>query len=484
MFINFILGSNIFAVDIAPNETANKLKLQGRYNLLVHDDGIQLLLINSSQPLYYWPVRVLRRFGASNSRFSFESGRSSQTGAGQFEFFSPSCKLINEAVAQLTERVKTGMNTNDIYQRDSKSPLPLEQSPLTNSHHATKVQSSLAMEKFSEKLHINPGEFIQRNPLASVDSLNGKFYSSEEFNLSKNSLPFEIESNYDNYSYKVEDKKVETRIRSKINEQEPNIIQFNTSKKPTAEVPTYINIDHLLKTTDNQPFSPTDGITPMNAPLVLERMRSESEPTPPGKIAQSEENAYVNMQNFSLIPDYTPPVVHVSKAADSFENVPTSSPGLQRSVYSHSTQNISKMFEASVETNKQTSTLPKSFSSLQISQQQQQQFFPQHHQQFYQPSQDSQQYMPHVQRFYQPTPQQVHPNQHPSYPSHQHSFPYLQPQVQQPQAFHMGRHVYPRSAPSSGVIDPAQRPTARKGYPTSAPNSGYHLTHRDQYNAQ
>ena len=51
--------------------------------------------------LYSWPVAVLRRYGASNSKFFFESGRRSQTGVGNFIFLTPFCKSIKQAVSNI-----------------------------------------------------------------------------------------------------------------------------------------------------------------------------------------------------------------------------------------------------------------------------------------------------------------------------------------------------------------------------------------------
>ena len=97
----------MYTVEVQENESSNRLNLHGNYTLKLYDDGFQLLDKVTENVLYSWPVAVLRRYGSSNSKFSFESGRRSQTGVGNFIFLTPFCKRINQSVYNMTQHAKS-----------------------------------------------------------------------------------------------------------------------------------------------------------------------------------------------------------------------------------------------------------------------------------------------------------------------------------------------------------------------------------------
>ncbi|KAI6647937.1 Docking protein 3 [Oopsacas minuta] len=532
---NHIYGdSNIFSVEIEQNETSERLKLSGGYNLILLNDGIQLTTQDSKRVIYFWHVKVLRRFGSSNSRFSIESGRSSQSGVGNFVFFTPSCKLINEKVTDMTERIKHNKSSGDVVRIESRTT-PTDISPLTQTHSATRVQTSIASEKFAQKEREYPKESIRPNPISSVDSLNeNAFYpirvnNEREKNLitTKKSLPPES-GNISDYSLNEIQKKPLIKIRSsQTSDADSNTIELNT--KPTTvhiDRPDYVNFESYLRATaDVQDPSISDAQTPMNAedyrkmlPIAFERMRSESEPTPP-KICLPREDSnsmYVNLQNIlPANPDDKIPMAreYQSNSVENLRMSPERPSHMQKSVHSLSTQNLAGLsgnqdFEIPSDTNLQPTALPKSLSLMQITHrqgqpQQQQQYYPPQQQQFYPqhpclhpptfiPQQfhtepNQQQYPRGVDRFYQQPPQQqIDTHRQVMYQTNT-EFPYLQqlrlpyaPSVCPPDSFQPTRQ-YPRSAPSSGMIDAVQRPAIRDVYPCSAPNTGSHSMQRDIY---
>ena len=97
----------MYTVEVEENESSNRLNLHGCYILKLYDDGFHLLDKETENVLYSWPVAVLRRYGSSNSKFSFESGRRSQTGVEYLIFLTPFCKRIHQFFYNMTHHEKS-----------------------------------------------------------------------------------------------------------------------------------------------------------------------------------------------------------------------------------------------------------------------------------------------------------------------------------------------------------------------------------------
>ena len=152
-------SNNMYTVEIQSNETAIRLNLNGNYTLQLHDIGFQLLEKGTEKVLYSWPVTVLRRYGTSYNIFSFECGRRSQTGVGNFVFITPYHKLIKQAVDEMGSRAKLLSSTNlqksvdSLQSRNTDTPVQIEDTePLLTSSTRNEIFPHFSREGVKEDL--------------------------------------------------------------------------------------------------------------------------------------------------------------------------------------------------------------------------------------------------------------------------------------------------------------------------------------------
>lgn len=105
------------------NETAERLNLQGTYNLEVSPDAIALIAANSGAQIAIWPYRHIKSYGKSAGRISIETGKSAENGEGKFVFVSTCCReifgIINRNIRRLRdekERARLMKEAQDVEQ--------------------------------------------------------------------------------------------------------------------------------------------------------------------------------------------------------------------------------------------------------------------------------------------------------------------------------------------------------------------------------
>ena len=73
---------------IEPNETSERLKLEGKYSLVIASDGVKLIKPDSGMEVADWDYKYLKKYGKSTDKFSMETGRASKTGQGKLVFIT------------------------------------------------------------------------------------------------------------------------------------------------------------------------------------------------------------------------------------------------------------------------------------------------------------------------------------------------------------------------------------------------------------
>ncbi|XP_020635757.3 docking protein 2 [Pogona vitticeps] len=116
-----------FPVVVRATPASERIRLWGRFFLVVRPDVLELRGMTGGAVLYTWPYRFLRRFGHDKVIFSFEAGRRCDSGEGSFEFAT---KQGSEIIRVIEEAIQV--------QRDSgmKEPPPAG-SPDPSSRAAT-----------------------------------------------------------------------------------------------------------------------------------------------------------------------------------------------------------------------------------------------------------------------------------------------------------------------------------------------------------
>ncbi|KAG7518770.1 docking protein 3 [Solea senegalensis] len=85
---DLILPPNRYQVTVLSTEASRRCKLSGEYLVSPEKEAIILLTCNTSHTVYYWPYRLLRKFGQVEGGFSIEAGHRCQSGTGVFIFLS------------------------------------------------------------------------------------------------------------------------------------------------------------------------------------------------------------------------------------------------------------------------------------------------------------------------------------------------------------------------------------------------------------
>lgn len=89
------------------NETAERMNLQGNYNLEVSPEAVVLVAANSGAQIAIWPYRHIKSYGKSAGRITIETGRSAESGEGKFVCVSTCCReifgIINRNIRRLRD---------------------------------------------------------------------------------------------------------------------------------------------------------------------------------------------------------------------------------------------------------------------------------------------------------------------------------------------------------------------------------------------
>ena len=75
-------------MEIEPNETSDRLQLEGKYSLVVASDGVKLVKPDSGVEVADWDYKYLKKYGKSTGKFSMETGRASKTGQGKLVYLT------------------------------------------------------------------------------------------------------------------------------------------------------------------------------------------------------------------------------------------------------------------------------------------------------------------------------------------------------------------------------------------------------------
>ncbi|NWR86306.1 DOK2 protein, partial [Furnarius figulus] len=87
-----------FEVMVRATQSSQRCRLWGRYILRAGEEALELRHFQTSELLYSWPYRFLRRFGRDKVTFSFEAGRRCTSGEGNFEFDTRQGNEIFQAI--------------------------------------------------------------------------------------------------------------------------------------------------------------------------------------------------------------------------------------------------------------------------------------------------------------------------------------------------------------------------------------------------
>ncbi|NWW97502.1 DOK2 protein, partial [Caloenas nicobarica] len=91
-------SEQLFKVTVRATESSERCRLWGRCILRAGEEALELLDFQTSDIIYSWPYRFLRRFGRDKVTFSFEAGRRCTSGEGNFEFETRQGNEIFQAI--------------------------------------------------------------------------------------------------------------------------------------------------------------------------------------------------------------------------------------------------------------------------------------------------------------------------------------------------------------------------------------------------
>ncbi|NXF78024.1 DOK2 protein, partial [Sclerurus mexicanus] len=93
-----------FEVTVRATQSSQRCRLWGRYILRAGEEALELRHFQTSELLYSWPYRFLRRFGRDKVTFSFEAGRRCTSGEGNFEFDTRQGNEIFQAIESAIDK--------------------------------------------------------------------------------------------------------------------------------------------------------------------------------------------------------------------------------------------------------------------------------------------------------------------------------------------------------------------------------------------
>ncbi|NXM72507.1 DOK1 protein, partial [Serilophus lunatus] len=122
---------NSFWVTVQRTEAAERCELRGTYVLKAERDSLVLRDPRTSQTLYVWPYRLLRRYGRDKVMFSFEAGRRCDSGPGNFTFETKQgneiFRLVEASIQEQKAQVEENRQSCDSLEADSPSMVLIRQ---------------------------------------------------------------------------------------------------------------------------------------------------------------------------------------------------------------------------------------------------------------------------------------------------------------------------------------------------------------------
>ncbi|XP_015705709.1 docking protein 1 isoform X1 [Coturnix japonica] len=123
---------NAFWVTVQRTEAAERCELRGSYVLKAERDSLVLKDPQTSEILYVWPYRLLRRYGRDKVMFSFEAGRRCDSGPGNFTFETKQgneiFRLVEASIREQKAQVEENLQSCDSLDSDSPSVVLIRQS--------------------------------------------------------------------------------------------------------------------------------------------------------------------------------------------------------------------------------------------------------------------------------------------------------------------------------------------------------------------
>uniref|UniRef100_A0A8C9EIC0 Docking protein 1 n=1 Tax=Pavo cristatus TaxID=9049 RepID=A0A8C9EIC0_PAVCR len=120
---------NAFWVTVQRTEASERCELRGSYVLKAERDSLILKDPRTSEILYVWPYRLLRRYGRDKVMFSFEAGRRCDSGPGNFTFETKQgneiFRLVEASIREQKAQVEENQQSCDSLESDS----PKERDP-------------------------------------------------------------------------------------------------------------------------------------------------------------------------------------------------------------------------------------------------------------------------------------------------------------------------------------------------------------------
>ncbi|XP_007907349.2 docking protein 1 [Callorhinchus milii] len=173
-------GVNDYTVTVRSTDASERCELSGMYFLTLDKEVLMLKNIVSEEVVYEWPYRYLRRFGGDTRIFSFESGRSSKSGPGKFEFETKHGKQIvcsvNAAVKIQRENSDEERNHFDSLENDNS--LTVESA--TYKPHSGSPQSVSKLSEMCRYPKEHKYQLSKKIPSAVLDVFEGIHHLSCE----------------------------------------------------------------------------------------------------------------------------------------------------------------------------------------------------------------------------------------------------------------------------------------------------------------
>lgn len=94
------LPPKVQQVTVRTTEASQRCKLAGDYLVSPESDALLLLDSTTSNIIYRWPYKMLRKYGQVEGGFSIEAGRRCESGAGKFVFLSKQAQHIFQIISQ------------------------------------------------------------------------------------------------------------------------------------------------------------------------------------------------------------------------------------------------------------------------------------------------------------------------------------------------------------------------------------------------
>ena len=145
-----------YRVALEQNETADQLNLTGYYNLEITPKSISLVAASSTAIIARWQYKNIKTYGRAAGKFSLETGRGAETGAGTFVFIT-SCGreifgVVHRNVKQLRAEKERKENTVTVL----REPTTTKVSPQKRHSSSTKYKVDVSRRPRPRQSDPNP----------------------------------------------------------------------------------------------------------------------------------------------------------------------------------------------------------------------------------------------------------------------------------------------------------------------------------------